>query len=199
MNDPNHIEAGHAPSATPAMNASDADAEPRPLEAGIVIADDAWSEIGGVEAAIAAASAAVGAHPSLMSEPSQATVALDSDSEVAAMNGAFRGKPKPTNVLSFPAPPLHPGVPKPERRELGDIILARETVIHEAAGMGIPVLHHVQHLVVHGLLHLLGYDHETDREAEVMEALETGILAGLGISDPYAPLSPETNNTTKEP
>jgi probable rRNA maturation factor len=84
--------------------------------------------------------------------------------------------------LSFPAPPSPIAQPA---RFLGDVVLARETVRREAVERGIPVFDHVAHLTIHGLLHLLGYDHETDAEAVVMESLETEILAGLGIADPY--------------
>ncbi len=89
-------------------------------------------------------------------------------------------------MLSFPAPEPPPGVLAPdEPLPLGDIVLAAETVAAEAREAGIPFEHHVQHLVVHGVLHLLGHDHESDMEAEVMEALETRILAVLGVPDPY--------------
>lgn len=127
-----------------------------------------------------------------------AAIALSSDREVAALNENYRGKPVPTNVLSFPA--LQPPVPashfsegaegsseiEAERRFLGDIILAAETVGREAAEMGISQKHHLQHLVVHGLLHLSGFDHEDDEAAQRMETLETRILATLAIPDPYA-------------
>jgi probable rRNA maturation factor len=92
-------------------------------------------------------------------------------------------------VLSFPAPPS-PTVTGP--RFLGDIVLAFETIEREAQAQGISTEAHLAHLVVHGTLHLLGYDHETDEEATVMERLETRILAGLGIADPYAGAPPES-------
>jgi probable rRNA maturation factor len=138
-----------------------------------------WSGLNDVEALVAAAANAVAAWPGLVDGAVDVSIALSSDAQVGALNGQFRGKPKPTNVLSFPA-----GVGAPPEF-LGDIILAAETVAREALEQDTPLKHHVQHLVIHGLLHLLGYDHETDADAERMEALEIGILATLGIANPY--------------
>jgi probable rRNA maturation factor len=107
------------------------------------------------------------------------TILLTDDDSVAALNERFRGKAGPTNVLSFPAPD------NPEDH-LGDIALAYGVCAREAAEQGKPLAHHLQHLVAHGVLHLLGYDHLTEAEAEEMEALERRILAGLGVPDPYA-------------
>ena len=101
------------------------------------------------------------------------------------LNLAYRGKDAPTNVLSFPFQ-RPPGTAGDADAYLGDVVLAAETVRREAAERGIEPTHHLQHLVVHGLLHLLGYDHETDAAAEDMEGLETEILATIGIADPYA-------------
>jgi probable rRNA maturation factor len=106
-------------------------------------------------------------------------VLLTNDLAVHALNARFRDQDKPTNVLSFPAST------NPERF-LGDIALAFETCAREAAEQGKPLAHHLQHLTAHGVLHLLGYDHGTDAEAQAMEGLERTILAGLGIPDPYA-------------
>src|SRR5690606_17226343 len=102
---------------------------------------------------------------------------------IAVLNRDWRGKHKATNVLSFPAFEIAPGDPLPAM--LGDIVLAFETISSEAALEEKPFEHHLRHLIVHGMLHLLGYDHETDEEAEEMEALERRILAGLAIPDPY--------------
>jgi len=107
------------------------------------------------------------------------TLLLTGDAEVQDLNARFRGKDKPTNVLSFPAPP------NPEKH-LGDVALALGVCAREAQEQGKPLAHHLQHLVVHGVLHLLGYDHMSEDEAEAMEGLERVILAGLGIPDPYA-------------
>ena len=106
-------------------------------------------------------------------------ILLTSDAEVADLNQRFRGKPGPTNVLSFPAADQVGG-------HLGDIALAYGVCAREAGEQGKTLAHHLQHLVAHGVLHLLGYDHETDAEAHEMEGLERKILAGLGIADPYA-------------
>lgn len=107
------------------------------------------------------------------------------DARIAALNAAFRGKSAPTNVLSWPAEDLAPGE-VPTGPELGDIAIAWETCAREAEEQGKPLEAHVTHLLVHGTLHLLGHDHMTDAEAEVMEGLERDVLAGLGLPDPYA-------------
>lgn len=114
-----------------------------------------------------------------------ADLALSDNAAVRVLNRDWRGHDKPTNVLSFPAsamPDAAVGAP----RMIGDIVIAEETLLAEAAAAAIPPLHHFQHLLVHGLLHLMGYDHDTDAEAEVMERLETEILSTLGVPDPYA-------------
>jgi len=110
------------------------------------------------------------------------TVRFSSDEEVRAFNAQFRDKDTPTNVLSFPAGEVPEGEPQP----LGDIILARETVVREAAEQGKAIADHTCHLILHGMLHLLGYDHDTNDDAEKMEAVERAVLADLGIGDPYA-------------
>jgi probable rRNA maturation factor len=107
------------------------------------------------------------------------TILLADDEAVADLNQRFRDKVGPTNVLSFPAPE------NPEDH-LGDIALAYGVCSREATEQGKPLAHHLQHLVAHGVLHLLGYDHQNEAEAEEMEALERRILAGLGVPDPYA-------------
>lgn len=115
--------------------------------------------------------------------PLEIGILLTDDATIAALNRQWRGRDGPTNVLSFPgdeAPPAS-GAPWP----LGDIAVAWETLDREARRDGIPFADHLAHLVVHGVLHLRGYDHETDGEAAEMEGLEREILAGLGIADPY--------------
>ena len=103
-------------------------------------------------------------------------VLLAADARLHALNSAFRGKDAPTNVLSFQGAGDH----------LGDIALALGVCAREAAEQGKTLAAHLQHLTAHGVLHLLGYDHETDAEAEAMEAKERQVLAGLGVADPYA-------------
>jgi probable rRNA maturation factor len=110
-------------------------------------------------------------------------VVLSDDATVRKLNRDYRGKDKPTNVLSFP----NDGGIDPDggMAPLGDVVLALETVAAEAKAQGKRAGDHVSHLVVHGVLHLFGHDHLKDAEARRMEALETKILAGLGIADPY--------------
>jgi probable rRNA maturation factor len=114
-------------------------------------------------------------------------VMLTDDSGIRTLNSNWRGIDKPTNVLSFPAlQPAVSGGPDDAPRMLGDIAIAYETMRKEASDEQKPFDHHLSHLAVHGFLHLIGHDHENDADAEIMEALETQILAQLGIPDPYA-------------
>jgi probable rRNA maturation factor len=123
------------------------------------------------------------------------SVTLTSDRAIAALNRRWRGQNKPTNVLSFPTPagPVTKPVTKPAAKSgrgashhLGDIVIAYETTAREARDEGKPLHHHLAHLALHGFLHLLGYDHESHRQAETMERRERLILARLGVPDPYA-------------
>ena len=140
----------------------------------IEIEDEAWTTaLPDAEALILPAAAAA------LEARGGVTLLLTDDDTVAELNERFRGKTGPTNVLSFPAPD------NPEDH-LGDIALAFGVCAREATEQGKPLAHHLQHLVAHGVLHLLGYDHLTEAEAEEMEALERRILAGLGVPDPYA-------------
>ncbi len=147
--------------------------------------DGDWSKFDSLDMAIAEAARAVSAARELDFEPALATVALSDDSRVRGLNAMYRHQDKPTNVLSFPAPKGTMSEIE-DRAFLGDIVLAVETVAQEAQDLGLPPVHHLQHLVVHGLLHLLGFDHEDAGEAEAMEALETVLLARIGVADPYA-------------
>ncbi len=106
-------------------------------------------------------------------------VLLTDDAAVQRLNATWRGLDKPTNVLSFPA------AEAPDSRHLGDIAIAFETTAREAKDEGKPLAHHVTHLAVHGFLHLVGYDHQSEAEAETMEQLERDILARLNVPDPY--------------
>ena len=131
------------------------------------------------------------------------SLCLADDAALRALNSRWRGVDKPTNVLSFPSAVdavadrvgcAPKGVQKDAllttgygvRLHLGDIALAYETLAREAEDLGVPLADHYRHLIAHGFLHLIGYDHETDAEAERMEALERRILARLGAADPYA-------------
>lgn len=150
----------------------------------VVIKDAAWSAFKDVESQVKQAGlAAVDASNVPVRGDAEIAVMLADDGMVRKLNAQWRAKDKPTNVLSFPAVPLARIANAPM---LGDIIIARETVLREAQDEQKEPADHLQHLVVHGVLHLLGYDHETDDDAEKMEALERAILAGLGIADPYA-------------
>jgi probable rRNA maturation factor len=113
-------------------------------------------------------------------------VMLTDDAGIRTLNSNWRGIDKPTNVLSFPAlQPTGAGGPDEAPRMLGDIAIAYETTRKEADDEQKPFDHHLSHLAIHGFLHLMGYDHETDDDAEAMEGLEQEILAQLGIPDPY--------------
>lgn len=152
---------------------------PRVIEVDVVEDDGNWSALSDAQTLIERAAAAVAQELGGSVGSGMVAVALSSDASVEVLNGQFRGKPKPTNVLSFPA---GEGVPD---GFIGDVILAAETVRREADEQGVPLAHHVQHLVVHGILHLLGYDHISAADAERMEAIEISILSKLGVANPY--------------
>lgn len=132
-----------------------------------------------VEPAIAAAIAQT-APP--LSGAAELSLVFTDDGHVRDLNRRYRGKDTATNVLSFPTPRPGAGRFGPL---LGDLVFAHETIAREAAAEGLAFGHHLTHLVVHGFLHLLGYDHDGEDEAAVMEGLETAILARLGIADPH--------------
>jgi probable rRNA maturation factor len=115
--------------------------------------------------------------------PAQGGIAVlvDGDERIRALNRLWRGVDKPTNVLSFSYPDTPAGLP----RHIGDIAISYQTAAAEAAAEGKPFAHHMKHLAVHGFLHVLGYDHESDEDADAMERLERTILARLGVPDPY--------------
>ena len=155
-------------------------------------ADPEWdsSDWGALARSAAEAAIAESAFPQLGrgAREVELSIRLTSDEEVRALNAEWRGKDKPTNVLSFPmSEPDELADTAGEGPELmlGDIILARGVCLAEAAEKSIPVEKHAAHLMVHGTLHLLGYDHHDDAEAEDMEAREVRALARLGIEDPY--------------
>lgn len=147
-----------------------------------------WESVGDVESlSRQAVAAALRLAPGAPRGDVEISLLLCDDARIQALNRDWRGQDKPTNVLSFPAP-LRPGRPGP--RPLGDIALACETLHREARDEGKSAADHFSHLVVHGLLHLLGHDHGTPAEAEAMEALEVRVLAALGIADPYRGTEP---------
>jgi len=125
--------------------------------------------------AAAAALASAGLHDG------EVGILLTDDAYVRALNRKWRAKDEPTNVLSFVSPFSEPGEP----RFLGDVVIAFETVLREAEAEGKPAHHHLAHLVVHGVLHLVGHDHASDNEAEAMERKERAALATVGVPDPY--------------
>ena len=154
----------------------------------LVTEDDRWTEAG-LESlagrAVATALTAAGRDPA---RHALALLACD-DARIAELNTTFRGRAAPTNVLSWPAfqgPPPQPD-PRGELLFLGDIAIAYDTCAREAAAAGLSLADHATHLVVHGLLHLLGHDHVEEADAAAMEAIETKTLATLGIADPYSP------------
>lgn len=148
----------------------------------ILVEYEEWQSLENAEAAIVRAHEAAISHERTLGGR-EVSVLLSSDGAIAELNGAFRGKNKPTNVLSFPfAGPWFGDVGD---APLGDIIIAYETVMREAREEHKAPLDHLAHLTIHGFLHLAGYGHDDDRDAERMEALERAILADIGISDPY--------------
>jgi probable rRNA maturation factor len=160
----------------------------------IVMESPRWASLDGLNAllrqALAEAAAAVRA------PDGEVAIVLTDDTKVRELNFAWRGKDEPTNVLSFPAPPLPesfsvPGHARMKRKEtatprlLGDIVIAYETTAREAEAETKPLRDHLAHLAVHGFLHLLGYDHETEQEADAMERIEIAALARLKVPNPY--------------
>lgn len=163
----------------------------------LVVEESAWTEaLPDIEAL-----ANTAAHLALSEaglDPARWTLCLLAcdDDRMAALNHDFRGKAAPTNVLSWPAfelTPKHPGglPPTPPnathgaRQPLGDVAIALQTTRCEAEASAIPLKNHAIHLILHGSLHLLGFDHETDEDAETMERIETRALARIGVDDPY--------------
>lgn len=152
------------------------------LEVDVVRHDGAWASAEMSDAMLErAARGAFHAAPPLRQGTYQVTLLLTGDAEMRDLNRTWRGKDAATNVLSFPA-----GEATGEPGLLGEIVLAYETTLKEAREQAIALQDHVSHLVIHGVLHLLGFDHVEDEEAERMENLERTALASLGIADPYA-------------
>ncbi len=160
-----------------------------------IIEDEGWAALdleARAEQAARAALAALGFDPDAF----EIAVLGCDDARIAVLNADFRGKPQPTNVLSWPEEDLAPeaagDTPLPPLPDddaphfLGDIAIARETCLREAAEQRKSADHHITHLIVHAVLHLLGYDHVRDADATLMETLEARILGQMGIEDPYS-------------
>ena len=150
------------------------------LAVDIVIESPLWKTQRGADAMLRRALAAAAA---LVPSDGELAVVLTDDAAIRALNRDWRGKDAATNVLSFPAKEARPDRRAP--RLLGDVVIAYETVAREAAAEGKPFIHHLAHLAVHGFLHLVGYDHEANEDADAMEGLEIAILARLDVPDPY--------------
>lgn len=149
------------------------------IDVDLVIEGGDWPDPDDLETLIQVAASEVAAERRFELGKASVAVALANDEQVTILNGQFRGKTKATNVLSFPS-----GVGS-QAGFLGDIVLAFETVAREAIEQDVSLEHHVQHLVIHGILHLLGLDHETSGDAELMEVLEIQILSRIGVANPY--------------
>lgn len=168
----------------PPERASSSPIEDLPITLAILVEAGKWPDedaLAALAKRVLAAAAGVLALDS--DEPAELSLVFTDDAHIRELNAAWREKDKPTNVLSFPLAAVEPGAPLPPM--LGDIVLACETVEGEAQAEEKPFDHHLAHLIVHGFLHLLGYDHETDAEAGEMEGIERVILAELAIPDPY--------------
>ena len=151
------------------------------IDLDILVEAGAWGDIDGLaRRAIGATLEEIGR----TGAASELSLVLTDDAHIRALNAAWRGKDKATNVLSFPAAAVTPDKPLPPM--LGDIVVAFETVAREAELEAKPFAHHLTHLIVHGFLHLIGHDHEDECDAEAMETIERRALARLAIDDPYA-------------
>ncbi|WP_422026775.1 rRNA maturation RNase YbeY [Roseovarius sp.] len=162
------------------------------MQIDILYEDDRWEAAGLGPLAERAAEATL-LHLGLSPEEWEVSLLACDDARIAVLNADFRDKPTPTNVLSWPSeerapddPGAVPDLPEPGLDpELGDIAIAYDTCAREAEAAGKPMADHVTHLIVHALLHLLGYDHVRDQDATLMEATEVAILGKLGLPDPY--------------
>jgi len=152
----------------------------------VLVTADCWASESGAETAIHRAIEVAAAMVDADTADAELAIMLTDDAGIRTLNKNWRGIDKPTNVLSFPALQPEGGRDDDMPRMLGDIAIAYETTRDEATSENKPFEHHLSHLAVHGFLHLIGYDHEKDGEAEAMESLERDILAQLGIPDPYA-------------
>jgi probable rRNA maturation factor len=157
----------------------------------VLVVADCWQTEPEAEAVIQRAVTAAAEIVNADTGEAEIAVMLTDDAGIRTLNNNWRGIDKPTNVLSFPALQPTASAPADAPRMLGDIAIAYETTRKEADDEEKPFDHHLSHLAVHGFLHLIGYDHEKDDDAEAMEGLEREILAQLGIPDPYADRDPD--------
>ncbi|MBQ8102256.1 MAG: rRNA maturation RNase YbeY [Afipia sp.] len=151
----------------------------------VLVTADCWNSESDAETTIHRAIEAAAAMVDADTADAELAIMLTDDAGIRTLNKNWRGIDKPTNVLSFPAQQSE-RADDDAPRMLGDIAIAYETTRSEADAEHKPFEHHLSHLAVHGFLHLIGYDHENDNDAEIMEGLERDILAQLGIPDPYA-------------
>ena len=156
---------------------------PHPPTADVLIAAECWQAQADAEDIVQRAISTAASFVELPADETEVAVMLTDDARIRELNREWRGQDKATNVLSFPA--AQPPGPTPQPMMLGDIAIAYETTRSEAEAEAKPFQNHLSHLAIHGFLHLLGYDHLDDDEAEEMEGLERDILAKLGIADPY--------------
>jgi probable rRNA maturation factor len=162
------------------------------LKIDVLVDSDLWTEPGKMRSVLRRAIAQAASTQS--TSASELAIVLTNDSAIRQLNRLWRGIDAPTNVLSFPAPARQA---TDEPAHLGDIVLAYQTIAREARAERKPLAHHVTHLAVHGYLHLIGYDHEREAEAEAMEQAERDILRRLAIPDPYRQDTPKS--ATKRP
>lgn len=154
----------------------------------VIVASPQWRKKPNAAALVRKAIRAAASTKSASTPHTELAIVLTNDSAIRALNRQWRKLDAPTNVLSFPAKAVRAERTAP--RQLGDIVIAFETTAREAAMEGKRFEHHLVHLTVHGFLHLLGYDHDSDREAKKMERLEVAILARLNVPDPYVARDP---------
>lgn len=151
------------------------------IDVDVILEDERWSDLMDPKPLVAAIWDRIMIHCSVQTTKEfEASILFCSDERIRELNRTWMKKDSPTNVLSFPS--SH----NPASSYLGDIAIAFDTIVSEAKAEGKSACHHTAHMVVHGFLHLLGYDHQTDKEAELMEGLETVVLRDLGIDDPWA-------------
>lgn len=164
------------------------------VEVDILVSSPAWERLDGIEALTQACVARCLEQSGATLAPGcEVSVNFCDDATIRALNAQWRGKDAATNVLSFPTPGALAARPL-----LGDIVIAYETVAREAREQDKPLRNHAAHMVIHGFLHLIGYDHETPAEAEAMEALERRVAAALGMPDPFADAAPRDGAETSQ-